>query len=309
MHQTHEISSYVPFTGDSSLANGLHVHAALGGGPPHRFLVDTGSVGILVPRNVLGPAYQSFDPSQDIEFKDASSGNAYWGQWVKVPVVLGVPAVWDGTGEYPVAQVEVFAVDHPVAFNGGVLGIGFGIGGLADGGPARNPMLHLTYEHRRLSKGYIVSSQGIEAGLTAMNTDGFAFVALSRDASGKDWLQPVGNLGLPGGFSVDLPFLMDTGLDEMLLWLNPNERPPALADDTPLPPGIAVNVSVPPADQVVDPALQYAFVTGDASQAMEPSQVEWRDGTGINTGRNVLAGADYLYDEAQGRIGFRVPPA
>jgi len=40
---------------------------------------------------------------------------------------------------------------------------------------------------------------------------------------------------------------------------------------------------------------------------MAPVQVEWRDGNGINTGRNVLAGADYLYDAAGGRIGFRVP--
>jgi hypothetical protein len=41
---------------------------------------------------------------------------------------------------------------------------------------------------------------------------------------------------------------------------------------------------------------------------MAPSLVEWRDGKGINTGRNVLAGADYLYDAVSGKIGFRVPP-
>ena len=38
---------------------------------------------------------------------------------------------------------------------------------------------------------------------------------------------------------------------------------------------------------------------------MAPSHVEWRVGKGINTGRNVLAGADYLYDATLGRIGFR----
>jgi hypothetical protein len=41
---------------------------------------------------------------------------------------------------------------------------------------------------------------------------------------------------------------------------------------------------------------------------MAPSSVEWRDGKGINTGRNVLAGVDYLYDGAAGKIGFRNPP-
>jgi len=55
--------------------------------------------------------------------------------------------------------------------------------------------------------------------------------------------------------------------------------------------------------------LQYSFVTGDTSQAMAPSQVEWRVGNGINTGRDVLASADYLYDVAGGLIGFRVPSA
>jgi hypothetical protein len=56
---------------------------------------------------------------------------------------------------------------------------------------------------------------------------------------------------------------------------------------------------------VAEPALRYSFVTGDTSQPMAPSCVEWRLGKGINTGRNVLAGADYLYDAAGGHIGFR----
>jgi hypothetical protein len=72
-----------------------------------------------------------------------------------------------------------------------------------------------------------------------------------------------------------------------------------------------VNISAPPADLGVEPALQYAFVTGDdPSQPMAPKHVEWRvANNGINNGRKVLAGADYLYDAAGGRIGFRVPPA
>jgi hypothetical protein len=57
------------------------------------------------------------------------------------------------------------------------------------------------------------------------------------------------------------------------------------------------------------PALQYSFVTGDASNPIAPPFVEWRNGKGINTGRNLLAGADYLYDAAAGLVGIRVPPA
>lgn len=312
MHATNEISYRVPFISDSSLAAGFHVSAALGGGAPHAFLVDTGSVGILVPRRSLGPDYQDFDPSRDIEFKYVSSGNKYLGQWVKVPVILGVPAVWDGGGDYPIAHVEVFAVDRPVKFDGGVFGIGFAIGGLADGGPARNPLLHLTFQGMRLSRGYIVSTQGIEVGLTSLNTQGFAFISLDRNASGEDWMQPSGGLDLtgdfsPDGFSIDLPILVDTGIDDMILWVNPSSLP-NLPSNVAFPAGIAVSVSAPPADSGVEPALQYSFITGGTGQPMAPLEVERRDGDGINTGRNVLAGADYLYDAAKGRIGFRTPP-
>jgi hypothetical protein len=308
MRQPDEISCRVPFTSDSSLTNGLRVFAALGGGSPHRFLVDTGSVGILVPRQRLGPDYQDFDRSKDTAFRYASSGNVYWGQWVEVPIVLGVPATWDGTGDYPVAHVEVFATDRPAGFDGGMFGIGFAIGGLADGGPARNPLLHLSYQGANLRQSYIISAHAIEAGLTSLNTADFAFVGLNRNATGSDWMQPVGSLGLPGAFSVDLPVLMDTGIKQMLLWLHVKERPAALAHYSQLPNNIEVSIAVPPAGGVNEPALQYAFITGDPRQPMAPIRVEWRDGHGINTGRNVLAGADYVYDAAGGRIGFRVPP-
>ena len=313
MPETNQASTHVPFTSGSSLAAGLRVRATLGGGAPHAFLLDTGSVGILTPRSALGPDFQQFDPSQDIKFQYVSSGKTYWGQWVKVPVVLGVPADWDGTGDYPVAQVEVFAVDRPVDFDGGVFGIGFGIDGHADGGPARNPLLHMSDHGERLNDGYIVSTRGVDVGLTAANTAGFAFIALDRNDLAADWRQPLGSVALsapfsPNGFAVNLPILVDTGIKAMILWVGAGSAPPELASGSSVPDGVKVSLSAPPADPGLEPALQYGFVTGDASQPMAPSQVEWRMGHGINTGRNVLAGADYLYDATAGRIGFRVPP-
>ena len=213
-----------------------------------------------------------------------------------MPVILGVPALWDGTGDYPLAEVEVFAVDRPDGFDGGILGIGFAIGGLADGGPARNPLLHSTY---------IIGSQGLEAGLTSLNTIGFAYLELQRNAAGTDWLQLIGSLGSPEGFSIDLQVLIDTGIDEMLLWLGVADRPPALANYSEFPAGVAVTVALPPSPNA--PILRYSFVTGYASDPMAPPAVEWRDGNSINTGRGVLAGADYVYDAAR-LIGFRIPP-
>jgi hypothetical protein len=299
---------------DSSLAAGLHVSAALGGGVSHAFLLDTGSVGILVPRTVLGPDYQQFDPSQDVTFQYVSSGKTYMGQWVRVPVVLGVPADWDGTGDYPIAHVEVFAVDRPAGWDGGMFGVGFAIGGRADGGPARNPLLHMSYRGARLKDGYIVGAGGIDVGLTPLNRQGFSFIALDRNDSGEDWMQPFGSYSLSGVITTqeidsDLPILVDTGLDEMILWLGADDIKPDVSSGVAFPAGVSVSLSAPPADSGEAPALRYAFVTGDASQSMAPTQLTWRAGKGINTGRNVLAGADYLYDATAGRVGFRVLPA
>ena len=98
---------------------------------------------------------------------------------------------------------------------------------------------------------------------------------------------------------------MDTGIPDMILWVPAHHTPPNLPRHSPFPAGIAVNISAPTNNTVPEPALSYAFVTGDSSQPMAPSRVEWRVGKNINTGRNVLAGADYLYDATAGRVGFR----
>ena len=297
------MSLRIQFTPGSSLASGLHVLAVLGDGTSHSFQVDTGSVGILVPRSVLGPDFQDVDPSKDTTFGFISSGKTYRGQWVKVSVVIGVPEGWDGTGDFPRTEIEVFAVDSPATFSGGMFGIGFAIEAEANGGAVRNPFLHLTYAGEALAPSYIIRAEGIDVGLANIASDGFALVPLSRDAAGDDWLQPTGTLGIADDFSVDLPILMDTGIQEMLLFLPVPDRPASLAGVSTLPDGVALSISV----QVPGGghALAYQFVTGDISEAMAPTTVEWRDGHGINTGRNVLSGKDYLFDATIGQIGFR----
>jgi hypothetical protein len=95
-------------------------------------------------------------------------------------------------------------------------------------------------------------------------------------------MQPTGTLGLPNNFSVDLPLLVDTGVDAMLLWLSSADRPPGSANASEAPAGVAVTITAPAAPNA--PALQYSFVTGDATDPAAPSAVQWRNGTGINTG-------------------------
>jgi hypothetical protein len=50
-------------------------------------------------------------------------------------------------------MIDVFAFDRPADPDKGVFGIGFAIGELADGGPARNPLLDLSYNGAGLSHG------------------------------------------------------------------------------------------------------------------------------------------------------------
>jgi hypothetical protein len=171
----------------------------------------------------------------------------------------------------------------------------------------------MRYLGARLRQGYIVSTKGVDVGLTAVNTEGFAFITLDRDAAGRDWRPPNGSVDLsadfsPDGFKAHMPVLMDTGIKRMILWVSVDSCPPGLTANSSLRDGVSVSVSVPPQDLGIEPALQYAFVTGDGGQPMAPSEVELRVGHGINTGRNVLAGASYLYDAMAGRVGFRVPP-
>jgi hypothetical protein len=161
-----------------------------------------------------------------------------------------------------------------------------------------------------VSAGYIVSTERIEVGPSLLDTEGFAFIGRDRDAAGNDWMQPLGSIQLtqtlnPDHFSTDLPFLMDTGIAAMILWLSTNHSPLNLPSHQAFRSGITANISAPPANWLAEPALQYSFVTGDTSHPMAPSQVEWRVGHGINTGRRALAGADYLYDATAGRIRFR----
>ena len=98
-------------------------------------------------------------------------------------------------------------------------------------------------------------------------------------------MQPIGSLSLSGdfsahGFSADLPILVDTGIDDMILWVSPNHAQPNLPSHSAFPTGITASISAPPADLVTEPVLQYSFITGDTSQPMAPSKIEWRIGKG-----------------------------
>jgi hypothetical protein len=94
----------------------------------------------------------------------------------------------------------------------------------------------------------------------------------------------------------------------MILWLDADGAPSSRKSGVKFRAGVSVSLSAPSTDSGDAPVLQYSFSTGDASQPMAPTYVEWRLGNGINTGIHVLATNDYLYDATAGPIGFRARP-
>ena len=251
----------------------------------------------------------------DITFGYVSSGISYRGQWVDVPVVLGVPPDWDGTGDYPTAQIEVFAVDKPSDFKGGMFGVGFGIiDAQANGGPGRNPLLDISYRGAPLKHGYIIGAEGVELGLTPTNTAGFAFISLEPNGSPDDFFQPLASYGVSGvvsgtpfALAGDLPLLVDTGISHMILWLDAHGALPPLNSGAEFPTGISVRLSAPSTDSGDAPVLQYRS-RRRRQPAHGPDLRRIGPGTGINTGVHVLKTNDYLFDATAGRIGFRVRP-
>lgn len=216
----------------------------------------------------------------------------------------------------------------------GMMGVGYDRGVAA----ARNPFLNLAQMRAgSMSPGYIVSASGITLGVSERALRGFSLIPLQRAAAnaagGGDWQAPNACARFPASgsdYRVCGKLLPDTGISYMML--TPTEQPPAPAQlqqtvgipAQPAPAGSgtasgakATTALVVPADTQMaldigpadHPVFRYGFSVGDAKPAT-PDSVQWRGPlktppAHINSGRHLLAAADYAYDAACGRAGFR----
>lgn len=98
---------------------------------------------------------------------------------------------------------------------------------------------------------------------------------------------------------------MDTGIPEMLVFLEDAKRPSLIKGGTVFPDHVAITVTLPIEGQ---PILRYSFTTGEGGSVMAPSCVQFfgNQGHNLNTGRAVLKGAAYLFDAAGGRMGIKL---
>lgn len=199
----------------------------------------------------------------------------------------------------------------------GMMGVGYDRGAPT----AKNPFLRLTeMDQGTMSPGYEITSTGITLGVTEAMLKGYKLLQLQSGNAPKieapsnprEWQAPSACATFPRSgtnYSLCGTVLPDTGITYMMLTQASRNQAPTTLKDTrtmpmTVPPRTEMTVTVGPSTA---PALQYTYKTGEGPPA--PVHVQWRgpipSQAHINTGRFILAAADYVYDAACGRVGFR----
>lgn len=299
---------------------------SFGAGAPMVVQIDTGSTGIAVwDQRIPKPWTPATDVTIPPIINYNSSNRTLYGQWLYTSVTItganGRTVQIDRLPVLGVDRVECPSgcstpAEQQAALRGlGMMGVGFDRGpnmGLAD----ENPFLHIRQmEAGTMQRAYVITNDSVTFGLPP-DLSGFAFVPLARLPGQWSWQQAQGCVQLSGG-GIDEPFgpvcgntLMDTGVSHMFISYDPALRPAFGGRQVgTIPAGTTVTVSWPHASA---PAFRFEFdVPSDWTWTTPaPQYVAWGPKPAdtaifVNTSRQLLWAADYLYDATCGRIGFR----
>ncbi|MEI9900299.1 MAG: autotransporter-associated beta strand repeat-containing protein, partial [Hyphomicrobium sp.] len=301
------------------------------------FTMDTGSVGIVAsPDNFqpgagskyLGPGQQIYSSTGIIE-----NGSWYTATQQIYGDVNGHREVV-ATAEVPVLLVTSITcqtdarhctpTSDPTGIS--IMGVGFAreSSTTTDKTPNFNPFLNLTSVRltsdgplvalpANWNAGYVVTSEGVQLGLSSANTANAGFVKLRPD---PQYSTPGHPEWRPARMDIDVNgargsgnVLMDTGVGVGYLnppgaaVIGPLVQCPGTTDVRCAPNGTHIAVSLP--GQTGEVALfRYDIGSGNV---MQPEGVIVDDGSDVffNTSRYVLQGLDYIYDAANGFIGYR----
>ena len=338
-------SVQVPFAnGAMSGSNGAQVSLKVGSAQG-LFTLDTGSNGILVSASLrpgdggyngeggtlLGPGTETL----------TSSGIIFLGNLYRTAVeLLDGAGATVATADVVVLQVtgtacspgarsctasnSSFGVKYMgIGFNRGVSTVTAAAGNAATGLPTN--LFTSLVSPVGLAPGYILSDGGVTVGLSAAATAGFSFVKLAPEASpspdtqaGTVWQQAPAGITV-GGATGQGTILPDSGID--YAFLSPEKfvgvgtcpvSPPG--GDTCILPGVAVQVALPTA---AAPLVSYSPTLNGSAMAptaislncpVESNTACSSSATFINSGRLFYKGLDYLFDPANGLVGYRATP-
>jgi hypothetical protein len=327
------------FIGDiSSVDKGLHLFAKVGGGAPIKFMVDTGSTGIVVGRSLLKD--NEYTPTKDkFCLVYSSSGRRYYGHWVEAVI-----SFYSSKGEFVLGKAVAKTVKMKIrmveaAYDGNgspiedpatcMMGVGFD----RDTGTGLDPDNNLIFDDinpflmidemktKGMVPGFILMPSCIMLGISSENTQGFSFIQLVRQApsasshyspSNPQWAAPNVNISVP---TANIPpmlanLLIDTGLGYSIIQAPLGTAPPqaaVLEEHCKCRVQVAVNqrivITIPGLSQPL-----YSYTVGEPSVA--PDWVSWRHNLHagmpfVNTSMHALSSFDYLYDDSNGRLGFR----
>jgi hypothetical protein len=232
-------------------------------------------------------------------------------------------------GNWPEGMNAVTTEQVPPATRG-IMNFGIGFDRTGEGTTPENDGANQDYnallnlaqmQAGTMTAGFILSSSGLQLGLTAANTapengNAFAFEKLlptgfaTLPGSPPDWQAPTGSVTYGDVTYATGQAVIDTGINNSLLSL----------------PGAPVSGSVMSGESITanllggTGAVSYTFTVGDTADPLTPNpDVRWaavqpgnpalsendNQTTLLNTGQNAINGFNYLYDAADGYLGLQ----
>ncbi|MFG1422207.1 autotransporter family protein [Roseixanthobacter liquoris] len=308
---------------------GIFVSAAIGNSAPLVFQLDTGSQGMVVPQYLI-PNFQQSPNQQKILY--SSSGNYSIGTWTTVQVRF--PGSHDANGNEAVATLPVLVESASYTMVDGksvktdcsvpgaacttLMGVGYGrpdSGYGPDYLPSlvNNPLLHIAgMDDGTVRAGYVITPQGIQAGLTAQNAgSGFSYVKLEQDTPagqvGVNWKTAPGTVVVDGNSVTKVDsVLMDTGIS--YLWSDLGRK---AADNSVPCPGNAEFSCAPKGTEVSvyiggNTNVGYSYkVEGEDNNTAAPWYSRINESDLTNTGIHPFSQFEYMFDAVGGYEGLK----
>src|SRR5262245_30940475 len=295
------------------------------GGRRVRAVMDTGSTGIVVSATSI-PGIDQLPNRGPATLTYTSSGRIMQGDWGVTPVTIaGANGASVTTAPVLVLAVRTIRCtetartctprDNPRGV--AMIGIGFGRkhSPPAEDVPKKNPFLNVPGTGTDgVRRGYMVTRDGVQVGLTDANTKGdYVTVPLRRDEEFPDWISAPACISVddraPAACGTVLP---DTGVTRMFLALPPAQtdgRALPAGNDQTLPPGTRITISLAPGAPKGGGSADYSFNVGDGANPLAPPRVtlvgRGERPTYVNTSVYLLNGFDYFYDADRGVVGYR----